>query len=186
MLFTKKCIRFEQSVKLNSKTKVYELFVLSNFGFYEFKNGNQVQEFAEAYTCLIDEVVFNLELYILKFNSLSAFLQPINKTKFSKEKIFIESIYEVQHYCQQLKLSKVYDCEFYNVNAFVLNACDCLLNICTTFDKRFINDINQLYQALQDLRQKFVLLLSSYSKGISNKEFTLNQAINLNNILQND
>ncbi|MGX9985467.1 hypothetical protein [Soonwooa purpurea] len=185
MLFYKNCIKFEQSVILNEKTKVYEVLIFSSYGFYYFKNGNEVQKFATAYTSLIDEVIFNLELYTLKLNSIAPFLSPILKTKFSKENIFIESIYEVQYYIQQLKLTKVHSCKFWRVNMFVFQAIDLLLNICTSIDKRFINDLNQLYQSLLNLRLNFDTLLSYYQKGIENQQYTLNQASNFLKILEN-
>lgn len=173
MLFNKNSLKFEQSVKLNEKFKRYELLIASGEGFYYFKNQNQVNSFATAYTNLVDEIIFTCELLLFKLNSFTSFMTPVVRRKDSQEKIFFENLYECNHYLNSLKLAKHYPCDFYSLNSFVYSAIDCILNMCVRFDKKLINDVNQVYQIANDLRCKFYFILNNYQKTLDNSHLTI-------------
>jgi len=173
MLFNKSSLKFERSVTLVPKFKRYELLVMSGQGFYYFKNANQVNNFATAYTSLIDEIVFHLELLVLKLNTFTSFMTPSVKHNKSKEHVFAESLYDAGHCINSLKLAKNYSCEFHRLNLFVINAIDHILAMCVNFDKKLINDVNQVYQTAIDLRSKFYFIIKHYQKGLTEKDLTL-------------
>lgn len=184
MLFNKSSLRFQTSVKLDQRFRRYELHVLSGYGFYYFKNGNQVKNFAMCWTNLIDEIVFHSELLMLKLSSMSSFMKPIHKHNSSKEKIYISNYQAALQSINVLKLAKIHPVEFSKLNLHVLSSLDSIIHMCVNIDERLVKDVELIFQYATDIRLKFLTIIIYYQNGLNDCDLSLHNSATLNKILK--